>query len=30
MKYDKAKYADRQLAGYGPIGPDHQDISHRL
>jgi uncharacterized protein (DUF1499 family) len=21
MKYDKAKYADRQLAGYGPIGP---------
>jgi uncharacterized protein (DUF1499 family) len=21
MKYDKGKYADRQLAGYGPIGP---------
>jgi uncharacterized protein (DUF1499 family) len=21
MKYDKAKYADRQLQGYGPIGP---------
>lgn len=21
MKYDKAKYADRQLKGYGPIGP---------
>jgi uncharacterized protein (DUF1499 family) len=21
MKYDKAKYADRQQAGYGPIGP---------
>ena len=21
MKYDKAKYADKQLAGYGPIGP---------
>jgi len=21
MKYNKAKYADRQLAGYGPIGP---------
>src|SRR5208282_6841216 len=21
MKYDKAKYAGRQLAGYGPIGP---------
>jgi uncharacterized protein (DUF1499 family) len=26
MKYDKAKYADRQLAGYGPIGP----ITERL
>jgi uncharacterized protein (DUF1499 family) len=27
MKYDKAKYADRQLAGYGPIGPikEHLD-----
>jgi len=21
MKYDRAKYADRQLTGYGPIGP---------
>ncbi|MGH7923384.1 MAG: DUF1499 domain-containing protein [Candidatus Binatus sp.] len=21
MKYDKAKYGDKQLAGYGPIGP---------
>ena len=21
MKYDKSKYADKQLAGYGPIGP---------
>jgi uncharacterized protein (DUF1499 family) len=21
MKYDKAKYADKQQAGYGPIGP---------
>jgi uncharacterized protein (DUF1499 family) len=21
MKYDKAKYADKQLAGYGPLGP---------
>ena len=27
MKYNKAKYADRQLAGYGPIGPikEHLD-----
>ena len=27
MKYDKAKYADRQLQGYGPIGPikEHLD-----
>ena len=27
MKYDKAKYADRQLKGYGPIGPikEHLD-----
>jgi uncharacterized protein (DUF1499 family) len=27
MKYDKAKYADRQLAGYGPIGPVKEQLS---
>ncbi len=27
MKYDKAKYADRQLAGYGPIGPIKERLS---
>jgi uncharacterized protein (DUF1499 family) len=27
MKYDKAKYADRQLKGYGPIGPIKERLS---
>ncbi|MGC1397692.1 DUF1499 domain-containing protein [Candidatus Binatus sp.] len=27
MKYNKAKYADRQLAGYGPIGPIKERLS---
>jgi uncharacterized protein (DUF1499 family) len=27
MKYNKAKYADRQLAGYGPIGPVREHLS---
>jgi uncharacterized protein (DUF1499 family) len=27
MKYDKAKYADRQQAGYGPIGPIKEHLS---
>lgn len=27
MKYDKAKFADRQLAGYGPIGPIKERLS---
>jgi len=27
MKYDKAKYADWQLAGYGPIGPIKEQLS---
>jgi uncharacterized protein (DUF1499 family) len=27
MKYDKAKYADRQLQGYGPIGPIKERLS---
>ena len=27
MKYDKAKYADRQLAGYGPIGPIKEHLT---
>jgi len=27
MKYDKAKYADRQQAGYGPIGPIKERLS---
>jgi uncharacterized protein (DUF1499 family) len=27
MKYDKAKYADRQLKGYGPIGPIKEHLS---
>src|ERR1700675_3055310 len=27
MKYDKTKYADRQLKGYGPIGPIKEHLS---
>ncbi len=27
LKYNKAKYADRQLAGYGPIGPIKERLS---
>jgi uncharacterized protein (DUF1499 family) len=27
MKYNKAKYADRQQAGYGPIGPIEERLS---
>ncbi len=27
MKYDKGKYADRQLQGYGPIGPIKERLS---
>jgi uncharacterized protein (DUF1499 family) len=27
MKYNKAKYADRQQAGYGPIGPIKEHLS---
>ena len=27
MKYDKGKYADRQQAGYGPIGPIKERLS---
>ena len=27
MRYDKAKYADKQLAGYGPIGPIKERLS---
>lgn len=27
MKYNKAKYADRQLKGYGPIGPIKERLS---
>ena len=27
MKYDKAKYADKQQAGYGPIGPIKERLS---
>jgi uncharacterized protein (DUF1499 family) len=27
MKYDKGKYADRQLKGYGPIGPIKEHLS---